>query len=209
MKERPILFSAPMVRAILEGRKTITRRVIKPQPHDGVDTVEWRNDIITGMNTPDQKGWAMMRRGIIESEAIQCPYGQPGDRLRVRETWYHNGCCSCPVHYRATEPEYTGYEYRDRGWRPSIFMPRWASRILLEVIAVRVERVQDISPKDIMAEGIHAGTVNSKPQYTNRYWVENVTADFRSLWNEINAKRGCGWDANPWVWVIEFRRVEP
>ena len=209
MKEHPILFSAPMVRAILESRKTMTRRVVKYPAKEGESG--WH---------PCPEGFQYLPGG---SARPVCPYGQPGDRLWVRETWatskyFDKDSPSCtkdhglPFWYQADDVVvYTGASsggpaFMTRGkWRPSIHMPRWASRILLELTAISVERVQDISPKDIMAEGIHAGTVNGQPQYTNRYWVENVTADFRCLWNEINAKRGYGWDSNPYVWVLTFK----
>jgi hypothetical protein len=164
MNERPILFSGEMVRAILEGRKTQTRRVIKPQLRIN----------------------------------YKCPYGQPGDRLWVRETWQ----CFKPnteeiinpntVNIRALAYRATN-EWRGK-WRPSIHMPRWASRITLEITAVRVERLQDIGEVDAMREGDPT--------------CENTHIDwFRALWDSINAKRGYSWESNPWVWVVEFQRI--
>lgn len=185
MKERPILFSGEMVRAILEGRKTMTRRVIKPQPAG-----EWA--------APGKTA---------------CPYGQPGDRLWVRETWRKTNWTDEPnrgewrVFWRATEKE----DSRNNGlWRPSIHMPRWASRILLEVVSVRVERVQDISEEDARAEGVE--WQNERPCWVNYLdredWSPTARDSFRTLWDSINAKRGYGWDANPWVWVVEFKKIE-
>ena len=226
IRERPILFSGAMVRAILEGRKTMTRRVVKPQPHAGVDAVKWQDVIITGCNTQDKSGFAMMRGGVIESEAIRCPYGTPGDRLWVRETFWHREVFHADYlldyRYCATEPTPPGsvdpndYETLDGYWRkmPSIFMPRDASRITLEITGVRVERLHDISTTDVWAEGI------SQDEYDD--WHEQAAAVapaessieaprdwYGRLWDRINSKRpGCSWDANPWVWVVEFMRVE-
>lgn len=163
MKERPILFSGPMVRAILDGRKTQTRRVVKP------------------------------RQGMLDDwTGLPCPYGKPGDRLWVRETCYfeqpHGEVIyrADPGSEKALDPEFTGLR-----WRPSIHMPRWASRITLEIVNVRVERLQDIRVDDARAEGV-----------TAKWPVHG----FRNLWQSIN---GFGsWDANPWVWVVEFRNME-
>jgi len=195
-KEHPIIFNGPMVRAILAGRKTQTRRVMKPQPDpDGkVDVGE----------IGSTRGFAYVRgsRGG-RCTKIPCPYGQPGDRLWVRETWaltdqagYHEAD-AWPV-YRADDPDWETMEgWR---WRPSIHMPRWASRITLEITDVHVERLQDISAGDAAAEGVD-GVVSVAITHDP---VPSRNA-FRVLWDSINAKRGYGWDANPWVWVIEFR----
>lgn len=185
-REKPILFSGEMVRAILEGRKTQTRRVVKPQP--GAN-----NRIrITGgnvMNIRDQK--------ISEN----CPYGQPGDRLWVRETWRpHTPDATA---YRADgDGVMDGFRWR---WRPSIHMPRWASRILLEVVAVRVERLQDISEHDAIEEGLFstgfaAGVCHPHAQENCR------RCGYKALWNRIIGPGA--WDANPWVWVVEFKVIE-
>jgi len=175
MKERPILFSAPMVRAILEGRKSQTRRVIKPQP----------------LNVLFHQGQWIQASCEREPKdiALVCPYGQPGDQLWVRETWL-----SLPLGgltYRATETcANVGGQ-----WRPSIFMPRSASRITLEVTAIRAERVQHITEADALAEGIHCdGVTPLKTQYA-------------ALWEYFLSKRGYSWFDNPWVWVVSFRRV--
>lgn len=212
MKELPILFSAPMVRAILDGRKAMTRRVIRQQPSAGV---RWGFD-----------GWE-----DGHGRALRCPYGQPGDRLWVRETWgvadwtedgypfIKYAATPGRMHLRENIPDEWSDKVSwvwaelsnpknynidgsaaDRRWRPSIFMPRWASRITLELTAVRVERVQDISDEDAEREGVD--TTNSS---ISGYCRER----FRKLWDFINAKRGYGWDANPWVWVVEFKRVKP
>lgn len=204
MKEHPILFSAPMVKAILDGRKTVTRRVVKPQPPANAHQVEtWHH--------PDTKprffAWTTAGEISDQWEPLPCPYGQPGDRLWVRETF-------CPIypqdpHYNGGRPiEYdyqATYKHGDRlgdligakkKWKPSIHMPRWASRITLEVTGVRVERLLDISEADARAEGI---SCNGCPG-------RHATADFRALWESINGPSS--WDANPWVWVVEFKRVK-
>lgn len=234
MKERPILFSAPMVRAILEGRKTVTRRAVK-----GI-ALDW----LAGASfTPEYV--ASPANGL-------CPYGQPGDRLWVREAWRPAAWRDegyIAVDYRASPEENRtpwldvpediwaemwprltdeaqsaldagrgsirregdGFRW-DRGdspcrWRPSIHMPRWASRITLEIADVYVERLQDISEADAIAEGIQQCEGGAMDYLANDYAQGySPVASFRSLWESIN---GAGsWDANPWVWVVEFKRVE-
>jgi hypothetical protein len=196
VKEHPILFNGEMVRAILEGRKTQTRRVILPQPtkQDGKTWLALIGDnayMYSGQK-PNGEFWQM--------PIFKCPYGQPGDRLWVRETWREVGSAmmsddsipklKCDVRYCADDP-------LDGPWRPSIHMPRWASRITLEVVAVRVEKIQDITPNDCRAEGMPATNTDIGARYA-----------FGMLWNIINASRGYGWDANPFVWVVEFKVVE-
>ena len=181
MKERPILFSAPMVRAIIEGRKTQTRRVIKPQPL-------WIGEPNVPFKTNDANP-----KGIIK-----CPYGRTGDRLWVREPHCH--LCGDDTFCFPSD----GFIYcMDCNLRPAMFLPRSASRIMLEITGVRVERVRDIKPCDAIAEGITPTYYNSLDCAT-----ENPCNLFRSLWNSINAKRGFGWDVNPWVWVIEFKKID-
>lgn len=202
MKERPVLFSGEMVRAILEDRKWKTRRVVKPQPDkDAVEARHFENLLwyFSVWNGGDS-GW---------HERRECPYGAIGDRLWVRETWSISGnwedtkisdlpkfALKDQLVYRATE------KYPDAGyykWRPSIFMPRWASRLLLEIVNVHVERVQDISFDDAIAEGAY----NGDPLHPFALY------DFHMLWDKLNATRGFGWNINPWVWVIEFKRLKP
>jgi hypothetical protein len=217
--ERPILFSTPMVKAILEGRKTQTRRVTKPQAEDAAE-----DDVLIG--------------GRWKPIQSVCPYGQVGDRLWVRGThyrfglWVKNGFTKTGrqkwtfrpsrespgldgLHYQDNSPAYV-HPNRDRnlvGWfkRPSIFMPRWASRITLEITAIRVERVQDISEEDAGKEGIYPNSILRDDCY---HWIKkdsgymSAKSAFRILWDSINAKRGYSWADNPWVWVIEFRRIE-
>jgi hypothetical protein len=191
-RERPILFSGPMVRAILDGRKTQTRRIIKPQP------------------VCEREGSYFLPK--------PCPYGRPGDRLWVRETWAPV-CTFDPspetgALYRA-DPMYDGMEQFDWPWTPSIHMPRWASRITLEITGVRVERLNEISNSDCISEGLEpvgpeavCEGDGTKVQVA-RYGDCTSTARhlFSALWDSIN---GAGsWAANPWVWVVEFRRVMP
>jgi hypothetical protein len=167
MKERPILFSAPMVRAILAGHKTQTRRIIKLAPSG-----EWKFGKLIKL----------------------CPYGLVGHQFWVRETFsiWSDGM-SDGVFYRATDAD-KGIE--SIKWKPSIFMPRWASRIQLEIVAIRVERLQDISESDVVAEGIASAPAG-----------EYGVAAYRSLWNKLNGDGS--WTSNPWVWVIEFKRLKP
>ena len=195
MKERPILFSAPMVRAILENRKTMTRRVVKPQAYS------YANDALGQpcIYPRDQSGYA-------DPVPIYCPYGQPGDRLWVRETF------RLPSRYDDATPEElaaqvsrTEIRYLADGdvdlngkTRPGIFLRYGWHRILLEVVSVRVERVWSISQNDARSEGVGSEGESS-----------DFILDFVYLWDSINAKRGYGWDANPWVWVVEFKRVTP
>lgn len=208
MKERPILMSAPMVRAILAGTKTQTRRVVKGDPFR--------------YNPP------------------RSPYGMRGDLLWVRETWRHNAtnldearritediASGTAVDYRATYVEQCmrelGCSLEDaelsdsfEGWRPSIYMPRWASRITLEVTRVRVERLQSIKEADAVAEGIERAEdffgcpcwrSYGDPENANVTFPDDPIGSYRSLWESINGPDS--WNANPWVWVIEFRRLKP
>ena len=196
MIERPIIFSGPMVRAICEGRKTQTRRVLK-----------------------------LVTNGAIPHIPPRSPYGCPGDRLYVRESF----CIGYPtdggysaIPWTGADPQQDGKVfYRAAGeeppdepqrpWRPSIHMPRWASRITLEVTSVRLQRLQDITPDDAIAEGVTFPRCGCEVCATTS---RLCTADqsiaietFRDLWESINAKRGYGWMVNPFVWVIEFARL--
>jgi hypothetical protein len=206
MNEHPILFSTEMVKAILDGRKTQTRRVIKLADGALADS-----DNIPAAGYDGQLAPYVMDFSKTYPRWTQrdCPYGQPGDRLWVRETW----SCIGAEQVKPSEiaPGYTVYyatddiarNWRVNKWRPSIFMPRWASRITLEVTGVRVERVQDIRDEDILDEGMIAHSPNgvfSNPESVSRN-------QFVVLWDSINAKRGYSWESNPWVWVVEFKRV--
>lgn len=216
MKERSILCRGSMVRAIIEGQKTQTRRVIKPQP---------KRDIIRAKDHPCVAFELGMEWVVDAARIIKCPYGQPGDRLWVRETWAADTLWdktspkNIPVGQRIWYggTEYTTRPHSIRGhWRPSIHMPRWASRLTLEIVSVRVERVHDISDADAREEGapvISFGNLKQAPMSLLGGKGFPILSSshkygFYELWDSINAKRGYGWDANPWVWVIEFKRVE-
>lgn len=194
MKEYPIIFNTEMVRAILDGRKTQTRRVMNNQPCTlSGETISVQQDDFNfrwvGDLHNDTSGW------------FPCPLGKIGDRLWVRETWRkfdfsdECGCseypCGCPengaIMYRATQDD------GESKWRPSIHMPRWASRIILEITDVRVERLQDISEQDAIAEGTTNISVLSKYIFSN-------------VWESIYGFES--WSSNPWVWVIEFKKVK-
>jgi hypothetical protein len=218
MKERPILFSGAMVRAILDGTKTQTRRVIKNAPPNarcahwarpqGDRWRGWAGALFFEGVTPESRGLA----------SIRCPYGAPGDRLWVRETW----CDSYidPVDDRriigdVNEDGYVFTAYRADGWLeapsddgrwcPSIHMPRHRSRITLEITDVRVERVQDISRADEIAEGVAPFREDAPDELPEGIKFRA----FSALWDSINDARGFGWAENPWVWVVSFRRVVP
>lgn len=204
MKERGILFSAPMVRALLAGTKTQTRRALRQQPHGPAGRVVQPFD--------DGRQWFAERNPNEAGELLlldavpHCPYGQPGDRLWVRETWRVSApnnhraprdivpCDS--VHYEA-DSEKTWPAYSGKG-RPGMFMPRWASRITLEITGVRVERLQHISEADAVAEGCTSSTAANGVGITAR-------DAYSDLWESINGPGS--WGANPWVWVVEFRRI--
>lgn len=207
MNEKPILFSGKMVRQILRGRKTQTRRVIKPQPpHWRWNDHSW-DDRCIDVGTGERD----------DAYYVICPYGKPGDRLWVRETWAHDdpSCkdvrCGNRDHiwWKATEKKIVADSFAgDAHWRPSIHMPRWASRLTLEIVNVRVERVQEITPANCKAEGIYIP--HPTPPITTDEALKHLGEyknGFALLWDSINSKRGYSWDANPWVWVVEFKRV--
>ncbi|MBK5002653.1 hypothetical protein IAE37_004929 [Pseudomonas sp. S31] len=212
-KERPILFSGPMVRAILDGRKTVTRRVVKAtKSHaDGLIMLDHGNG-----------WWPFNAFGDSEVDSdgmeypISCPHGKPGDRLWVRETWFcdhfevMSGPYLKPADLDVTDAREDGtlvyaadgltpYEAEQPTWKPSIHMPRWASRILLEVTDVRVERLQEISEDQAKAEGPDLPVA----EHLDAAWG----VQFRRLWESINGPEA--WTSNPWVWVVEFKRIEP
>ncbi len=227
-KERPILFSAPMVSAILEGRKTQTRRVVKQ---------------------PKRKDGAKLDLALLRSTGVgaACPYGQVGDRLWVRETFFelvtqysvgdsgdHFALSSHRRAFYAVDgiPPIEGSndwgvtsndDQADRGFfpckgssfwhkRPSIFMPRWASRLSLEITGVRVERLQALSEADALAEGIvrMGDTLEDPPQPTfgagGVIYGGSPLEAFEYLWRSINGD--ASWGFHPWVWVVEFRRAQ-
>lgn len=209
MKESPIIFNGPMVRAILAGTKTQTRRIVKPwEPRPGSNAVPADVSYL-----PD-----------FTCYRATCPYGRPGDRLWVRETWSNDFANHYPhdvVWYAADDGRRHDIEIRNgvRGiyspesgafvpfrWKPSIHMPRSACRLILEIVRVRVERLQAISEAEARAEGIH--------QQSTTGWFSvagtggagtTARAAFALLWQSINGPDA--WEANPWVWVVEFRRI--
>jgi hypothetical protein len=207
-QERPILFSGAMVRAILAGRKTQTRRVMKPQPGD-----EWHPEVGTcayeeenGEPGPDFFGAG------DENECYRSPYGQPGDRLWVKETWTHTGTevwkVSDALHALDGKILYAATDNAPcRGcWFPSIHMYRRFSRIALGITDMRVERVQEISEGDAIAEGTGVW-FETHPHDSWDGDPDEYRKGYRELWDSINAKRGFGWQSNPWVWVIAFKQV--
>jgi len=208
MKERPILFNAENVQAILDGRKTMTRRVMKPQPNDyglipftETMAIRWKGNLVKLRDMPQF-----------------CPYSQVGDRLWCKEAYNLNVLAGVGdkeqfiLNYRAggTSSWFKINEvnpkppFRFQKWTPSIFMPRWASRLTLEITGLRAERLQDITEDDAKAEGVTPHRIDWDDNIS-----PNVTIDYREgfikLWNSINAKRGYSWEKNPWVWVIEFK----
>lgn len=239
MRERPILFSGPMVRAILGGTKTQTRRVVSSA--NSITDARWpwldftdayadrgRYLHVPQSNAPADHCPECVVRVWPRIAGPDTWIDQPATRLWVRETWQYadwtedgspwigyradgqqllrDGAEEFPWAERLTDiwaelsdPENVAVDGRaaDRRWRPSIHMPRWASRLTLQVTDIRVERLQDISPKDARAEGISL-----------RHGVEVLLRDFRALWDSINEARGYGWDANPWVWVVSFQRAD-
>lgn len=182
MRERPILFNGVMVRAILDGRKTVTRRVVKGM------ALDW---LAKDMFTPE----------YVAKHSGLCPYGRRGDRLWVRETFAVYGDEKfAAIHYRADRPHDVGR--KGVGYKPSIHMPRWACRILLEITNVRVERLQDITEEQAEAEGVRACEHELDPD-GNGY---SATELLSILWSSLYGVDS--YNANPWVWVVEFKRVE-
>lgn len=222
-KARPILFNAQMVRALLDGRKTQTRRVLKPQPTLAQRMWSWASRTLLVASWSDG---ASVAPGVLS----HCPYGRVGDLLWVRETFAMENCREVgpypkphsdgrpsrehedsedggwweQPHYRATdETPCLAYEDGHEGcrWRPSIFMPRWASRLTLRITDVRVERLQDITEEDAYAEGI----TDAQAMEFNDDGSPDPVLAFFDLWNEINGVAAS--DANPWVWAVSFEVI--
>jgi hypothetical protein len=223
VKELPLLFSAPMVRAYLDGLKTQTRRIVKDT--DVRDVGAFGVAAYVTSRDVKERGRVIGRRDVTKT----CPYGGPGDKLWAKETWglhaygdytYWNRDSikgrseddirsSWEIVYAADAT--SAYDH----WRPSIFMPRWASRITLEISAVRLERLQAISEEDAIAEGVEPayrdvpaamGDCRAWRDYSGRSpWHSSAWASYRSLWGSINGPES--WSANPWVWVISFPRL--
>lgn len=215
MRERPILFSAPMVRAILEGRKTQTRRIVKSRHLlNGGDPgdVGALTRLAREYGDPIESNCYGVQfdcdglRGVV-SVPMTSPFGEPGDRLWVRETFVRREKYE-ETYYRADHPDFDPFAHN--GWRPSIFMPRKWSRITLEVTGVRVERLHAISEQDAQAEGAEIASVFRRRVYPSSQAAlaeeRGHRVGFENLWHEINGRES--WLANPWVWVVEFRRVD-
>ena len=219
MKERPILFNGEMVRATLDDRKTQTRRVVKFPRHTYTPTADW----VASVNPDGKDGWIAWgphgttdedsRKAYPNGGGFKCPYGVPGDLLWVRESHYRWTGCGDPPRRNFSQdrcyndhPELLGMmRHAQIVTVPSIHMPRWASRITLRVVDVRVERVQEITHNDAMAEGVDDVDMQPYGYPATSYAVAN----FRRLWDSINAARGFGWNANPLVWVVSFEKVTP
>ncbi|WP_312772747.1 hypothetical protein [Pseudomonas rhodesiae] len=218
IKERPILFSAPMVRAILEGRKTVTRRPVKVQPH-----IDASGNFCVGNSNYGQDGYG----SPVTKHFVNgcCPFGKPGDRLWVREAWQADAQVDSVAPRELSHGEPIRYpadwDFRQTGCammkpgkiRPSIHMPRWVSRILLEITDVRVERLQGITEEQAKVEGVRLMRDGSDT-WVSREGPGNLVTPwptakeaFSDLWNTINGPQA--WAANPWVWVVEFKRVTP
>ncbi len=235
MKERPILFSGPMVRAILDGRKTQTRRVMKNQPPDDVApiSVSRYHPTIVDRNGDEAPGDEIFGAYSDDGEwGCKSPFGEPGDRLWVRETHEVRRIGTETFEGGRPARRYAGIAYQaddgraevdidlntfqaldakeSRGWSPSIHMPRWASRITLEITGVRVERLKAISEDDAIAEGIDgpmcSAAVGRAP--SRHELLPAAVHGYAHLWDGLNAARGYGWDANPWAWVVQFRRID-
>lgn len=239
MKERGMIFNGDMVRALLDGRKTQTRRPVKPQPELTQKSGFSWNGVVYGAGSNDRE----TNRNFAHAK---CPFGKPGDRIWVRETWAllgnEDGCCvdwndnlckgdektAARIYRASCEQRHGDYglwsipddadwkphtenEKFEGAWRPSIHMPRWASRILLEITDVRVERLHSISERDALSEGLFqlpaSGRYCLQPgmQYFGMasYSAKEV---YSWLWASIYDEES--WAANPWVWVIEFKRID-
>ncbi len=261
MKERPILFNAPMVRAILDRSKTQTRRAVRDRYIDFIGGSDDDHDDPGNWGFSDENGnWHVLDQeekpffgstGFHETYRITCPYGEPGDRLWVREEHYRFGHWE-PVEGKRTKggrqkwrfvPDAGGCgpysilgetlfespaagEFRvsrnprdpkTPAWHKRLarFMPRKLSRLTLEIVSVRVERLQDISEEDAIVEGIERGKDffgcpmwrdYGSPEDEKSWCADDPVTSYRTLWGHING--ACSWDANPWVWVVEFRKVE-
>jgi hypothetical protein len=233
-KSRPIIFSSEMVRAILDGRKTQTRRIVNPQPPvSGRIVVGPYSPVIEDKYGNIEAGPSVFGAYDMDNEwGMKCPYGAPGDRLWVRETWQHvyrrhdgqcfnsmpDAACTHSYEYLATVKD---GQHPPR-WRSPIRMPREASRITLEITAVRVERLQEITIEDVVKEGLPRGIYSHAKKAFHACddgmdcqlpdgRVFYFEAAFRELWDSINCKKSSDacWECNPWVWVLEFRRAEP
>lgn len=210
MKEKPIIFNTEMVKAILGGRKTQTRRIIKPQPED-IGAVK-----LTKVTFQLPYDWFYTSNsgkiGIFKTNGAKCPHGQPGDRLWVRETWrpsqiedkawYKAGIWNCTKDQLITvHDSHKGLDGKNK-WKPSIHMFKKYARIWLEITDIKVERLQDITYSEIIAEGFtHFLTDEQQTDGEHRYRAKQFFAKF---WDSINGKKH-PWESNSWVWVIDFK----
>ena len=208
MKARPILFNGQMVRALLDGRKTQTRRVLKPQPKPVDELASEAGDVFVDYDGSLRRFRRDRRQNFADDiigEPMPCPYGSVGDLLYVRETWSHTGqgawtpsdafiaqSLGGKLVYRADEGD------EAPGWFPSIHMPRWASRLTLRITDVRVERLKDITKAEAAKEGWQSMLSDGSLNYNPKRW-------FRDLWDEINGPGA--WEANPWVWAVSFKVI--
>lgn len=195
---KPILFSTPMVQAIMDGRKTMTRRVIKDVPSE----YDFTGRVIA-TNEDNRRLKGCLSFGFDNAPDIYIsPLYEPGDVLWVRETWQTVPSESGDGYAYVYKASDNGQDWQNNTegwtWRPSIFMPKKATRIFLKVKGVWAERVQEISREDVIGEGFR---INSPAIFSKGY-----KGAFQLLWDSLNAKRGYGWDSNPWVWVISFER---
>ncbi len=232
MKLKPILFSTPMVAAILEGRKTMTRRIAKVpvRDHCGKDIMDW--ELSEHPYQKDGKWFYNIQTDVDDYQVmdLKCPYGQVGDVLWVREMLRQNGELGLeyvadgedidetivPLDFKVKLDKDDHYRHCNI---PSIHMPKWACRLYLEITGIRVERLQDITGSDAIAEGIESSNYEGKT-YFKDYIDDKTPADgipyfpslgdpiksFKSLWKSINGFES--WDANPWVWVVSFKMIE-
>lgn len=209
MKFRPILFSTSMVQAILEGRKTQTRRVVRPQPLKlNFSTALPLNELINNLEWLTNKGLNEIRKDANAYVFPKCPYGYVGDVLWVRETWQDYArpdIKDVRFIFKADKTDAIGSIIK---WKPSIFMPKKACRIFLKIRDIRVERVQEISEDDAFSGGIksHEGMCKNYLSKNSDDWFGDITDSFQSLWQSINGERS--WSDNPWVWLISFERIE-
>lgn len=229
IKERPILMHSRSINGILEGRKTQTRRIMKVQPQPNVETWDWAWPLPGKKTTPGSKTY--WRNDCAPNQRISTfysPYGPSGDRLWVRETWgiFSVDSGTVSIGFKQRIPEGKTIADTDGGlnvlnvdaeivkwselrintdkWRPSIFMPRWASRLSLEITGIRVERVQDISEADAKAEGVQLSDEwTGCADDLSGYYREA----FQFLWDDTNGKGA--WDRNDWTWVVDFKRIRP
>jgi len=189
MKETPIIMSGDLPFKIMRGQKTMTRRT------KGLKEINEEPDAWE-IEAHDGDTWVFRNKETWVRKFIRCPYGQVGDELWVKETWAINVLTNKPM-YKADFDD--SFEKPVNGWKPSIFMSRWASRISLQITELRAERLQEIWMRDAIAEGC---SLDFDMAHFGNY--TDPISKFQELWDSLNAKRGYAWEKNPWVWVIAF-----